>query len=125
MFRSGAAPGRITYADGKPGVYLPPEEKRQFRIEVDPVNNRLIDIPGQGIDTICDPVIVEDLKMILSPDDYRIFREQLRLPEKSAPRHSLSTDTNKAVGNRDRQAYTPYWVKGMGWQSRITLLPLP
>ncbi len=83
MFRSGAAPGRITYADGKPGVYLPPEEKRQFRIEVDPVNNRLIDIPGQGIDTICDPVIVEDLKMILSPDDYRIFREQVRLPEKA------------------------------------------
>ncbi|MCC8188047.1 MAG: hypothetical protein LIP08_11260 [Bacteroides sp.] len=33
--------GMITYLDGKPGVYLPLEEKQQLRIGIDLVNNRV------------------------------------------------------------------------------------
>lgn len=82
MYQSGAAMGMITYLDGRPGYYLPLEEKHQFRIEIDLVHNCMIDVHQQGTDTLCDPVILENLKMIMSADDYRIFRKQSRLPER-------------------------------------------
>jgi len=42
--------------------------------------NYIIDNHEEGRDTICDFVIFEDLHIILSEDNYRIYQEHLSLP---------------------------------------------
>lgn len=79
LLQEGAGIGPVTYAEGIEGLLPFTDGMDTFRIETDLFRNRIIDIHRDGCDTVRNFIILEDLQIIMSEDNYNQYQKSLKL----------------------------------------------